>query len=368
MKILKNTINGLSLVVILLWGISGQGATDQFQRKTPQQAGYSESELKVLGQYLEKSGSSALLLLHDGKVFYQWGDIYKKHLIHSMRKPLLSGLMGTLYDQGKLDLDATLASLNIDDVPNPLSQVEKQATLAMILKSRSGIYHAATAESEWMKSEKPKRGQFKPGEHYYYNNWDFNLAGSIFEKLSGKKIFEVFNENFAKPLGMQQYDGSYTSISDEAQDKIPDTDGFYQYQLSATKYPAYHFRMSAHDLALYGQLLLNNGEWNGKQLISKEWIDLISQPYSVTNEKYGLAYGMLWNVLKDNQDEQGRHSIYHMGAGLHMLAVYPKYKLVMVHRVDSEADKVTFKHDSIYPIINMMHGARIQQEQKNASN
>ena len=77
--------------------------------------------------------------------------------------------------------------------------------------------------------------------------------------------------------------------------KIPEKDGFYQYEPSKSKYPAYHFRMSARDLALYGQLYLQKGQWQGKQLVPQAWIEAAtslqtsngSNPESDWDQGYG---------------------------------------------------------------------------------
>jgi len=80
-----------------------------------------------------------------------------------------------------------MEDLGIDDKP-PLSDVEKKATVSDCIKARSGIYHTALYESAGMKALKPERHSVKPGTHWYYNNWDFNVLCTIFEQLTGKKI------------------------------------------------------------------------------------------------------------------------------------------------------------------------------------
>jgi hypothetical protein len=85
-------------------------AGDAFGRITPAEAGYSEEGLRALEQVLAESGSESMLLLHDGKVFFEWGDIRKKRLVHSIRKPLLHALIGVEIAKGNdcLDLDRTV--------------------------------------------------------------------------------------------------------------------------------------------------------------------------------------------------------------------------------------------------------------------
>jgi CubicO group peptidase (beta-lactamase class C family) len=69
----------------------------------------------------------------------------------------------------------------------------------------------------------------------------------------------------------------------ETDSVIPDTDGFYQYKKTKSLYPAYHFRLSAHDLALFAALYLNNGAWEGRQIVPAEWIAASTKAYSVMN-------------------------------------------------------------------------------------
>src|SRR5262245_61113526 len=331
---------------------------DRFERISPEAAGYSSEKLQALLPLLDSAGSQSLLLLHDGKVFFEWGDIRKKLLVHSIRKALLNGLMGTCYGAGQLDLQKTLAELGIDDIAPSLTPDEKMATLMQVLQSRSGVYHPAAAESDGMSRGRPERGSHAPGTYFYYNNWDFNVAGHVFEQVCGIPIYDAFETRIAKPLGMLDY-GNHI-VAQPAEGESPDAaaDGYYQFEPERSRFPAYHFRLSAHDLALYGQLFLNRGRWDGKEIIPAKWNDLSTKPESIVNEEYGLAYGMLWNVLVPDSPSQ-QPSFYHTGVGVHMLGVYPKHKLVLVHRVDTESG-VQFDDGNLIKIIRLVHGARIR--------
>lgn len=325
--------------------------------KNIQSHGFSKEKLDTLVSFLETSGTSSLLIISNKESILDWGSSQKKHTIHSIRKALLSSLLGIYISNGTIDTTETIASLNIDDI-EPLSDLEKSATVADLLKSRSGIYHHAAAVSEGMLSKMPKRGSHKPNEAHYYNNWGFNILGYILEKKTGKSIYDLFYQHIAQPLGMS-YKNNYTKLyvkeTDEDVD-ISDSDGFYQYELHKSKYPAYHFRLSAHDLALYGQLYLNQGNWNGKQLVPKEWIELSTQPINITYKPAGLAYGMLWGVLMKTKNRSSK-SFYHTGTGVHMLAVYPASKMVLVHRVDTE-QAYDFPGDRLYEMIDLVWDAK----------
>ncbi len=333
-------------------------APETFERISPEAAGYSSQRLEELRTFLQQSGSDSLLLVHDGKVFFEYGDIHKKLLLHSMRKPLINALYGIYEARGKVDLDATLADLGIDDIPPSLTAEERTATLSDVLKSRSGVYHPAAAESEGMAQGRPARGSHPPGTHYYYNNWDFNVAGRILEHAMGRRIYDAFNDEIAKPLGMLDYRNRIVIPAADGSVVDADADGFYQYEPGSSRYPAYHFRMSTYDLALFGQLYLNRGQWNGRQIVPADWIARSTQPYSEVEPQYGLAYGMLWDVLVPESADEAP-SFYHTGVGIHMLGVYPKHKLAMVHRVDTE-HAYRFNDGDLYRLIRMIHGARLQ--------
>jgi hypothetical protein len=78
--------------------------------------------------------------------------------------------------------------LGIDDSPDPLTKQEKQARIVDVLRARSGVYHPVDFETEYQKRMRPARGSHARGTFQYYNNWDFNVLGAIFEKMTGLKI------------------------------------------------------------------------------------------------------------------------------------------------------------------------------------
>jgi len=306
----------------------------------PEEIGWSSVKLEEAESYAEQIGSAAVMALYEGKVFFSWGKISQKYLIHSIRKPFLSALYGIYVKRGLIDLDKNLEELGIDDIPPGLTAEEKKATVRDLLMSRSGVYHEAAAEAQVMIRTRPERGSHAPGTFFYYNNWDFNVLGTIFEKQTGKKIFEAFKEEIADPIGMQDF-----LLSDCR----------YQREWKKSKHPAYHFRMTARDMARFGLLYQNNGKWEGLQIIPPEWIEESTTPYSINNLN-GDGYGYMWSVIPE---ESGfGNGFYHTGTGVHLLAVLPEKKLVFVHRVDTDKDfDITW--NEIRQIMYMIAEARI---------
>ncbi|MEO0589563.1 MAG: serine hydrolase [Pseudomonadota bacterium] len=307
----------------------------------PDENRVSEQGAARIRAYLEKHKSASFLVIYKGKIAFQYGDIHKKHLIHSMRKPLLSILYGQALSEGQIALDEPLSGLGLEEPNAAFTESEGRASVEQLLQSRSGVYLPAAAETEAMTKARPARGSHEPGEQYYYNNWSFNSLGTLFEQRTGTGIFEAFEDQLAKPLGMIDYAGVIgdLEITDEAQalKDMAGLDGYYSREPERSRHPAYHFRLSAHDLALIGQLLVQGGQWNGQTLVDPAWIKRSTQCASVLNPDIGggrsLCYGLMWRVI---QSDNKTTAFMHTGLGAHMIYVYPSAELVLIHRADTE--------------------------------
>jgi len=317
---------------------------------SPEDVGWSSKKLEEAKAFAEKINSAAVMVLCDGKVFISWGNVATKYQIHSIRKPFLSALYGIYWGRGKIKLDATLKELNIDDIPPSLTDEEKTATVSDLLKSRSGIYHEAAAETKEMAEMRPKRGSHPPDTFFYYNNWDFNALGTSFEKLTGDKIFEAFQREIAEPIGMEDF-----SLEDCR----------YSYEENKSNHSAYNFRMTARDMARFGLLYAKKGNWNGRQIIPQDWIEKSTTAYSTINEEMGLGYGYMWNVVKpgaglSNALFDGKGGFYHTGVGIHTLCVLPEHKLVYVYRYDTDRE-FQDPGEATIQLVSMIMNARLSK-------
>lgn len=291
---------------------------------TPEEVGWSSARLEEVRQHAESLGTAALMILVDGEVVAAWGAVERTFVMASIRKSLLSALYGIYRHEGQLDLSRTMADLGIDDEP-PLTDAEKQATVAALLKSRSGIYHEAAAETQEARNARPPRGSHAPGAFWYYNNWDFNALGAIFEQETGVGIFEAFKARIADPIGMQDF------RVDEA---------FYAFERHFSIHPAYHFRLSARDLARFGQLMLQQGQRQGTSIIPAEWVAESTTAFTATGDrgtKSGYGY-MWWVTTNDDQfPEMGiKNGTYTAsGNGGQRLTVLPHLGAVVVHLMNT---------------------------------
>jgi CubicO group peptidase (beta-lactamase class C family) len=112
------------------------------------------------------------------------------------------------------------------------------------------------------------------------------------------------------------------------------TDGHYQLE-PLSIHPAYPFRMSARDMARFGLLYLRNGEWEGDQIITEEWIRESTTSYSDTGN--GGGYGYMWWITGDQVlDNLDEGSYFASGYRGHYLFIIPNLDLVVVHRVNTD--------------------------------
>ncbi|MCC6794299.1 MAG: serine hydrolase [Candidatus Hydrogenedentes bacterium] len=279
------------------------------------------------------AGASAVVVIFRGRLLAANGRPAVIFPCHSVRKSYVSALFGQAVTDGKVSLDATLAQLGIDDMP-PLTSQEKSATVRQLLQARSGVYHDSNAASERMRGSLPARDSVKPGERWVYQNWDFNALGTIFKKATGTDVFEAFDEQIAKPLGMEHFDRSKHC---------------HWITGDASQHAAYEFRMSALDMARFGQLMLQGGNWNGKQIVPSAWVVESTRPYSTVDDGKAVkdlaaavgkpAYGYMWWIgtvaaaLGNPPGLEGSYSAE--GVGGHMIAICPDLELVIVVRANT---------------------------------
>jgi CubicO group peptidase (beta-lactamase class C family) len=313
------------------WGIvlyedvaPSQGPALCWERARPEDLGWSPRGLEQIIPELEEMNCAALMIVTDGKVVFEWGNTANNFFAHSMRKSLLSALYGIYVAEGKIDLSKTLEELGIDD-KTPLTPEEKQATVADLIQARSGVYIPAAGEVASMRAARPKRGSHAPGTFWYYNNWDFNALGTIFDQETGEEnIYVAFQRRIADPIGMEDF-------------RIDNLAYTYEYSM----HPYYGIRISARDLARFGQLFLQEGAWQGEQIIPAEWVEESTYPHSLTG---GLGtysgYGYMWWIAAQDQWGIQQGSFAASGAGGHTLEVLPDINTVIVFRVNTDDPSV----------------------------
>lgn len=288
--------------------------------------GFDKEKLKAVTALVEdKSVTTGLMVLHKGDAIYEYGDLKKLSYIASCRKSVLSMLYGKYVMDGTIDLSTTIGELGIDEVDS-LLPIEKTATINDLITSRSGVHHVA-ANGGYDKDNFQERGSVQPGEYYVYNNWDFNVAGHVFEMYAKRSIYEELEAQLAIPLGFEDWNLKTQKKSGSKK---------------KSKYLAYHMDLSTRDMAKIGQLMLNEGEWNGQQLISKEWLKktvTTVTPTEVVTQRHGkiggieMSYGYMWWLFENYEDKLAYKNAYTaMGYGGQYITVFPEIEVVIVHK------------------------------------
>ena len=287
----------------------------------PPASRWNPDTLRAIGVTVAALGSGAVVVIDNGRLVAQWGEPERRFPMTSVRKSLLSSLVGIAVDRGQISLGATLDALGIDDTSG-LTIDEKSARVLDLLGSRSGVYLPAAFEPASMRQSRPARGSARPGERWFYNNWDFNALGTIYERATGRSVFEAFATEIAAPIGMEDYRAS---------------DGEHVRD-STSRHAAYTFRMSARDLARYTLLWLNDGRWRDRQIVPRAWIRTSTRP--VSNAARDGSYGLLWWVEREGRLVPGATvepgSFAARGNGPHYAVAIPSRRLIIVHLANTD--------------------------------
>ena len=293
----------------------------------PESVGFQKDKLEKVAEYAkEKTGTTGLVVAVNGKIIYTYGDIRQVSYIASCRKSVLSMLYGKYVANGTINLDETVGQLGIDDLQGLLPQ-EKEATVYDLITARSGVYHPASNPGGIPEGKKYERGATPHGTRFVYNNWDFNVAGTVFTQKTGLDIFDALERDLAKPLGMEDFNRARHKLTGNAK---------------MSKHLAYHMHFSTRDMARLGQLMLRKGRWNGEQLIPEEWVVRSTSVVSPLKGDIHCGYGILWWLLADKQyPEQFKGAYSAEGMYGQFITVFPAMNMVVAHKSAGNAKKRT---------------------------
>lgn len=322
---------------------------------SPEAAGFSREKLKTMEAALYPLETSSMMIVKGGKVAWSYGDLDVSSYLASARKSIVSMLYGKYVENGTIRLGSTVGELGIDDI-GVLTAAEKTATVRDLLTARSGVFHPPGSPGSTAGA--PERGAHPRGSYFYYNNWDFNVIGAIFEKLTGRTIFESFRDELAVPLQLQDFDITRQRM--------------LGYRPARSQYPAYHFFLSCRDMARLGVLIANGGSWNGRQLVPANWVREMSITRvtpAQTRTEFGYAY-LWWKPGETRTAPAWRDSMLALGNYGQNILVMPARDVVVVHRRyvtdefaiarnlgDTQVDKVGISNAQFMNVCDLMVSA-----------
>ena len=315
---MKRTI--LSIAIILIARILSAGPAfaassdmvfpgKDWQEATPESQGVDSAKLAAAVSYLkDKSGSDGvneLVMIRNGRLIWKGSNIDKKHGVWSLTKSFTSTVLGLLIDDGKTTLDTRAK----DYVPT-MAAVYPDVTLRHFTTMTSG-YYAVGDEPRGTYRHGPSRTPFKPaakplfqppGSHYAYWDSAMNQFANVLTRIANEPIEELFKRRIADPIGMDRSRWDWGDFGKV--DAIVVNGG--------SGNNSKHMFISARELARFGLLFLNRGQWNGKQIIGAEWVDMATRsqvPLSISLGKFSAAdgrgtYGFNWWVNGINPQGQ----------------------------------------------------------------
>lgn len=262
---------------------------------------------------VKTSGTQGLVILKDGSPIesFQPG---RRVSVQSVTKPFVSLAAGRLWTEGKLkSLD-----LKVGEVLPELAKDPKGAvTLRHLLSHSSGIRDARDSKgrtlNEFMDAKDVSEFVAKlpldgpPGQEYKYSNVGVALLSLALERIAGEPLHLYLRRTLLRPMDIQ---------SDE-------------WRLDKRGRSPFYFGLSinAEDLAKIGQLIINDGQWQGQQLLAPDWIRLSTQePGNTTNPRLGL----IWFFQTSTTPGAKPTLIQHTGDGGNYLLIFPKHNLVAV--------------------------------------
>ena len=138
-------------------------------------------------------------------------------------------------------------------------------------------------------------------DEFKYNSVCIHILSGILYRATGMKTVDYANEYLFKPLGIAHHENYYAKSAEEHKhftiDKEPKTNIWFA-DRDGLGTPGYGLCLCAKDMAKLGQLCLDKGKWDGKQIISSSWIEEMTRPRPVDGNMFrGMQYGYMWWII-----------------------------------------------------------------------
>jgi len=272
-----------------------------------------------------KNIHSVLLVKNGRLILEEYFDGYNRKKLHQIRsatKSIGSVLVGIAIDQGFIN-DANekiYPHFKSYDPEQKWDERVKDIRLRHLLtmtsgydcddhKSRFGCESNMYKSEDWVEYALNLPMANKPGEIWAYNSASLWLVGEIIEAASNMTIPDFADKYLFGPLGI--------------------TDFQWGYSPKGRAWLAGNAKMRPRDMAKFGYLILNEGRWQGRQVVSKKWLkESTSEHARAHGDRYG--YGYLWWLSKQMIDQKSVEAIAADGNGGQIIAIFPKLDLVAV--------------------------------------
>jgi CubicO group peptidase (beta-lactamase class C family) len=258
-----NKIFQFTLILILncslINNLAGQNS-GKLPRSTPETEGVSSKGIIDFLNAIDtgKIEIHSFIFMRHGKIISEgWWNPYGpelKHLMYSASKTFAATGIGLAVSENKLKLTDKVVSLFPASLPDTLSEFMSIMTVKDLLTMSAGqdAEPRRAQNDDWIKSFLAKTPVYKPGTVFKYNNTASFMLSAIVQQVTGETLFDYLQPRIFKPLEMRGID--------------------WDMNPQGINLGMIGLRLRTEDMAKFGQLLLQQGKWNGKQLIPEEWI------------------------------------------------------------------------------------------------
>ncbi len=289
-------------------------------------------------------GGPAGLVLRNGYIVHEWGDLDRVDLTYSATKSYVSTVAGLAFDQGILkDLERPVVDdiggieIRSADTGEELRPFESgqnsRITWRQLLQQTSeweGTLWDRPDTVDWNRSiDQGGAGvrdeRMAPGEHWEYNDVRVNLCALALTALLGEPLPELMRRGVMEPVG-----ASGTWEWHGYRNSVVEIDGKRMESVSGGAHWGGGVHINTYDHARFGLLFLNGGEWDGKRLISERWFEMMREPCA-QNPRYGLMWWL--NTGGARYGSEVSESLFAAsGAGGNTVNIDPENSIVTVTR------------------------------------
>ena len=260
------------------------------------------------------------VIVRHGKVIDEgswtpFDTLNETHMLYSHSKSFTSSAIGLLADRGKIDLDERIVDIFSNEVPAKVSENLAQLRVRDLLTMNVGKKdHLLRDGGDWVKEFLSKDFFRKPGTGFKYDSDATYMLAAIVEKKSGMKMMDYLQKNMFDQIGITK---AWTTCSPQG---IP--------------CGGWGMNMTTRELARFGQLYLNRGDWDGKRVLSSDWVSLATTRQTWSGwQNVGvkaLGEGTDWEQGYGFQFWRCRHGAYRAdGAGGQYTVVIPEKDMVV---------------------------------------
>jgi len=276
MTCLKFSLTSLLVSFVICTAVHAQ-QTRVLPRSTPEAEAVSSKGIIAFLDAASKSKNEfhSIMILRHGKVVAEgWWNPYSaslKHTMYSTSKSFTATAAGFAISEKRLSIDDKVISFFPNDLPDTVSPYLAELTVKDVLMMSDGQEPDPTStvvprDSNWVKGFLALPFLHKPGTTFLYNSLGTYMLSAIVQKVTGQKIIDYLKPRLFDPLGIEgiDWETNYQGIN---------TGGW-------------GLRLKTEDMAKFGQLFLQKGMWNGKQILPANWVQEASTVKIIQHPNY----------------------------------------------------------------------------------